>query len=535
MAFLYNCDGVLESIYHLLWSKEFDDNFNHFSFFLPHTILIKNNMPITWYFSSKTGEVLRKKPQNISNDLIAQKFSKYPSRSSIAAMYLYEVNEDLTLCKQFHLLDKIDKDKTISRRVMIDYVSYEGLPAFLNDQTKSPFGILQKFIDPYGHKNFIIEALWTPKMILFSKKVNVNNLYYDKLELIEKAATFDGNDIYSEVIQIKGPEISASLKESLTQIVKHIATVSFDYITIKRMVCYLKIDSEQRVWLLWCGSCRVERERIELPKSFKKKIFSKVPHHKPLALGTFIKNTQKHKRVYSLSLRNPAEIGRNMVCPNCERLYVNSEMVTSNYQSIIRKFNMFGENQNSLNFSKKNAEHNESFDKREIDRENPEILSKNIPNLIRKLHPEFSSQDFTFLQQDPVFLQNLIEICLDCYMDLTKNLKISGPDPEILYKMNRNELYPIPEKKVYKLENSKKEKVKFTIKKKENLESYRFLNGESKDALENEVNNALKDMLVKEVKRRPASSISWISSKTRSTTLTGSIMKSQNSKIPSLF
>ncbi len=524
MVLLYNYDGVLETIYHLLWMKEFDEKFNHFKFFLPHTILLKNYMPITWYFSSNTGEILRKKPQNINKDFIIHEFSKNPSKSSIAAMYLYEVNEDLTFCKQFHLLDKVDKDRTLSRRVMIEYISYKGLEAFLNDQKKCPFGILQKFIDPYGSKNFTIEALWTPKMTLFSKKVNVNNLYYDKLELVEKAATVDGNDIYSEVIQIKGPEISSSLRESLTQIVRHIASVSFDHIAIKRMVCYLKIDPEQKIWLLWCGSCRVERERLEFLKTPNKQFVKTAIkiHHKPLALGTFIKNPFKHQRIYSLSLRNPAEVSKNEVCPNCHRMFVKSEMVTCNYQAIIRRFRILGENENSLSFRKKITEENltENQDSdRNLSKKYPkEKKNCKIPHLIQKLHPEMTLNEYLALEKDSIFLQNLIEICLDCYMDLTRNLKISGPDPDNLYKMTKNELNPIPN--LIKENNNQRN---FSILKKTKINrNPSVLNymKEGNDELENEVNNALKSMLSGEIavkKHRPVSSISWVSNNTRST------------------
>ena len=550
MVLLYNYDGILETMYHLLWSKEFDEKMNHFRFFLPHTILFKNNMPITWYFSSKSGEVLRKKPQNINNEFIIQEFSRAKSKSLIAAMYFYEVNEDLTYCKQFHLLDKVDKDKTISRRVMIEYVSYEGLRDFLNNQSKSPFGILQKFIDPYGPKNFIIEALWTPKMTLFSKKVNVNNLFYEKLELIEKAATFDGNDIYSEVIQIKGPEISLSLRESMTQIVRHIATVSFDHIAIKRMVCYLKIDPEQKVWLLWCGSCRAEREKLEFSKTPNKKVVKTVVkiHHKPLALGTLIKNPYKHKRIYSLSLRTPAEISKNEVCPNCHGVFVKSEMVMCDYLTIIRKFKLLGENENCLSFARKTEENrNDPPDSdRPYDKKTPRDHKKvRIPNLINKLHPELSYSEYQTLSKDSIFLQNLIEICLDCYTDLTKNLKVSGPDPEVLYKISHSELNPIAEQEKRRILEMKESSKRYEIEKKRNP-SILFLQRikPGNDALENEVNNALKLMLdrgnninnisTKELKHRPASSISWISSHTKST-MTNSFKKSYHSKNPSFF
>lgn len=153
MVLLWNYDGVLETLYHMLWLKEFSDIENKFLVNLSSTILFKNNLPISWYFSSKTGEILRKKKENINIDSIIADFNKNRSKSQIVAIYLYELNDDNTYNKPPHILDRVDIKKTISKKVMIDYISHENLRDFLLNDKKNPYGVLQKFVDPYGEKN----------------------------------------------------------------------------------------------------------------------------------------------------------------------------------------------------------------------------------------------------------------------------------------------------------------------------------------------------------------------------------------------
>lgn len=153
MVFLWNYDGVLETIYHMMWLKQPLDEENYFKMFLPHTIIFKNNMPTIWYFSSKMGEVLQKKKKNITFDSILTELNKNKNKSDIAAIYLYEVDLDNNYSKPSHILDNVEMKKTISKRVKIDYISYKDLADFILSTNKSPYGILQKFIEPYGEKN----------------------------------------------------------------------------------------------------------------------------------------------------------------------------------------------------------------------------------------------------------------------------------------------------------------------------------------------------------------------------------------------
>lgn len=72
--------------------------------------------------------------------------------------------------------------------------------------------ILQKFIDPYGESNSMIEAIWSPSTCLFTRCVNnkkLNSLNYDAYE---RAATFDGPAVLSTSSCLKGKAISGEIR-----------------------------------------------------------------------------------------------------------------------------------------------------------------------------------------------------------------------------------------------------------------------------------------------------------------------------------
>jgi len=81
---------------------------------------------------------------------------------------------------------------------------------------KDKTGILQGFIKPYGQhngiftKNFIffsfstelIQAVWSPKLCIFTKKMNCRRLDEFKYNANERALTFEGPDYCSKTSKL---------------------------------------------------------------------------------------------------------------------------------------------------------------------------------------------------------------------------------------------------------------------------------------------------------------------------------------------
>ena len=104
--------------------------------------------------------------------------------------------------------------------VHIDYVSVENLKSVISGgNLKSPNGVFQQFIDPMGNFNAIIEWIWSPNITIFEKRVNKKNLYDKRFDLFERAVTFDGDEIYSNIEYIKGTGLSQKIRRTLDDII----------------------------------------------------------------------------------------------------------------------------------------------------------------------------------------------------------------------------------------------------------------------------------------------------------------------------
>lgn len=54
----------------------------------------------------------------------------------------------------------------------------------------------------------MIECIWSPNLTIFEKKINIKNLNEKKTEIYERAVTFDGDNVFSEMAYVKGTKLS---------------------------------------------------------------------------------------------------------------------------------------------------------------------------------------------------------------------------------------------------------------------------------------------------------------------------------------
>ena len=88
-SFPLDGDGIIENLYHYLWSKdEFDRSASHVR--IPDTVVYRYRQPMYWYFTSKLdGTLKRKNKSNMSNAKIEKGFlSGRRSPSGIVAYYI---------------------------------------------------------------------------------------------------------------------------------------------------------------------------------------------------------------------------------------------------------------------------------------------------------------------------------------------------------------------------------------------------------------------------------------------------------------
>ena len=102
-------DGVIENIYHFLWTKDTIFNTDPY-IIIPQTILYKYQKPCYWYFTSVIDGKLKKKSSGkVNSTHIREIFTKNISKSGIIAYYIYKKNK---------ILSKYESDKpTFEKRI----------------------------------------------------------------------------------------------------------------------------------------------------------------------------------------------------------------------------------------------------------------------------------------------------------------------------------------------------------------------------------------------------------------------------------
>jgi hypothetical protein len=238
-------DGLVTGFYNFLYKRNTKTMKPCKDVFIPDTIVFDHNFPRGWYTSDlKAKEISKKQGKELDAASIAAAFSKTANpHINIVAMYMcsYEVENDqgeTDMCTQ------------------VEFFNEETLKEFLARKTKRE-GILQKFMPPKGHRNSVIQAVWSPRVCIVQRRTNVSSIA-DKVQAERDpypiAVTYEGPSHFSEEGSCAA-HTTIEIKNICSNIVSHFYSTEHKYIT--RMVLYFKVDEKDQVWLLWCGSLRV--------------------------------------------------------------------------------------------------------------------------------------------------------------------------------------------------------------------------------------------------------------------------------------
>jgi hypothetical protein len=226
-------DGISDQFFHLLWSKD-ELNFGP-TINIPDTIVFKYGQPLHWYFTGVDGKLKKKNKPNLVNVRIEEAFTRRVLGCDIVAYYI-ETDEQAD--------DPADSTR-------IEYMDRKGLHDFLYNRFKEHSGILQRFIEPKGTQNSLVRAIWSPKVCLLERRVNLKQLQDVRFGLYERAVTYEGPEYLSQAAPLRGSILPSSVQSICENTVSHIAEVSFQKQQICRMVLNLKVDAKDRIWLLW--------------------------------------------------------------------------------------------------------------------------------------------------------------------------------------------------------------------------------------------------------------------------------------------
>ena len=135
----------------------------------------------------------------------------------------------------------------------IRYFDSKGLHDFLFSEEKLDDGCLQKFIQPKGAYNTMIQAAWSPQMCLLERRVNVNPLRNGRIPLLQRTATYDGDEHLSQITPVRGTLLADRIQQLCLAMVNHIKVTSQNRQTISRMLLNFKCDADDNIWFLWCA------------------------------------------------------------------------------------------------------------------------------------------------------------------------------------------------------------------------------------------------------------------------------------------
>lgn len=259
----YEGDGIFDSIYEVMWTKQ-EDNDKAIEVVIPDTVVFKFNKPTGWYYTKITrGGSLRlhkKRSSALRMSLILKHFQVKSSHccSDIVAYYISQTEVDAE--QRLHASN-------------IHYLAEQDLEHFLL-HTKNKNGILQRFVDPKPSTsakfyNSMVRCTWSQSVCLVERRTNVHSLKPPtmhtqknaRLSRYDRAETFEGDFRNSNEYPLTSAKLLEQIEVVCKRMVNHFLDVAVGKLAINRMVVNFKFDADTRLHFLWCESLRLDRKK----------------------------------------------------------------------------------------------------------------------------------------------------------------------------------------------------------------------------------------------------------------------------------
>ena len=437
-------DGINEEFFELLWSKD-ELNFGP-SINIPDTIFYKYGQPTVWYFTAQNGKLKKKNRQNLMNARIEEVFNKHVLGYDVIATFI-----NVSLEK--------DPKTGLYPPLTMEYLDREGLNRFLYKSQKENNGVLQRFIEPKGTKNEVVRAIWSPKVCLLERAENINNLHDTRFGLYERCVTYEGPEYFINSAPLRGPVLAGQLQKLCETVVSHISEVSFGQHQISRLVINFKVDSRDKIWLLYSTSIRTNDAAVGVMSSPKKVVKTLVNIEGVIGLPDTV-NLNPNRSYDKAVNKNKV----SCISCACETMVNMRHAIT--YKSVVKHYEHILHLVGEINGKSGGTVLNWPPDPEVVDAAGgvgfgclklvtiddalsrvsrlelgkDEVHELRIPPIIRYLHPKLTAKSYVRCRLDPLFLYKTVSVCETCYLvyaefttmllrlgqDLTKLLT---PDP----------------------------------------------------------------------------------------------------------
>ena len=451
-------DGVIENIYHFLWTKDTIFNTDPY-IIIPQTILYKYQKPCYWYFTSVIDGKLKKKSSGkVNSTHIREVFSKNISKSGIIAYYIYKKNKIIskyecdrpTFEKRIKtLFDKEPDEDPNKGNYIIEYFDLKKFDEFLNNKFSFEDGILQKFVDPKGDNNSTFRLTWSPKLCLFEKCTNIRKITDSKYDMYERAVTYDGEEFQTKTEPLKGSNLPDRIEKIGMSIANHVSNITLEKIKIVRMILNFKIDKKDRIIFLWCSSLRIEN-------GLDKRTFNDSKRVKEVDINKIKVRSPEDINLFKYNINGkPIKPHKDAVCLNCGEKIESYRLYEINFKTLIESHENRKRDNDLLDIYKKiNMTSSGVEIIPYLEDNNTEVLEKLkkynyrnfiIPKVIMEIYPKMKYEDYINLKDDAVFCAKTSVVCDSCYLDITRYCSMGGANDEnILRTMKKGKIgYPL--------------------------------------------------------------------------------------------
>lgn len=269
---------------------------------------------------------------------------------------------------------------------------------FLQHGRNNKSGILQRFIAPHGGgtHNSQIRAIWTPKLCVLERRRTKQDLHDNRFALYERCITFDGPDVHSVSVPLRGTVLSGRVESICNEIVKHIADVSVEstqgisskglasmskksvvdnsFLGVARMVVNFKVDGNgselfltplndalinsetlrtslirlsslesfhTEIWILWSNSIRLQSVSADSDTKLITEPGIQLQSQQPLNMETVVRLPASVKLTQAPNHKADTKLDNKLSsasCPSCNKHDTNPHFQPVPYKTVIQHF-----------------------------------------------------------------------------------------------------------------------------------------------------------------------------------------------------
>ena len=258
-------------------------------------------------------------------------------------------------------------------------------------------------------------------------------LYDKRFALYERAITFDGPDVHSVSVPLRGTVLAGRVESICNEIVKHIKDLSAGetskILEVGRMVVNFKVDGNGRIWILWSDSIRLQNKNTHSVSSKIKCANASSLPSRPLNMDTVVKLSSAVKLSQVPSHDTNSKLENKLsseLCPSCCKQDFIQNFHKVPYKTVIVHF------EKTLDMLKSSPESHPSnvwppqeryikaagnvgFGMIAIKQEKF-TGAATIPPVIRHCHTKLQLKGYQMYRDDPLFLQKTCNVCEDCFL-----------------------------------------------------------------------------------------------------------------------